>query len=138
MIALLEAHRAGLFTRQQLLPNLVAGVMVGVVAVPLAMAFAIAPGARPEQVIHARLLRDRLGKPRATTRQRSACVSPRFAHAGHAVVTYRQAAATGLSLAEARQAYYLAPPSRRRRAAAMPASENSVIRAAKSATYSGV
>lgn len=52
MIALLEAHRAGLYARAQWLPNLVAGVVVGVVALPLAMAFAIASGARPEQGIY--------------------------------------------------------------------------------------
>ena len=46
MIALLEAHRAGLYARAQWLPNLVADVVVGVVALPLAMAFAIA-SARP-------------------------------------------------------------------------------------------
>ena len=48
MIALLEAHRAGLYARAQWLPNLVAGVVVGVVALPLAMAFAIASGLKPE------------------------------------------------------------------------------------------
>jgi SulP family sulfate permease len=47
MIALLEAHRAGLFARAHWLPNLAAGLVVGVVALPLAMAFAIASGARP-------------------------------------------------------------------------------------------
>ncbi|MGE0387221.1 MAG: SulP family inorganic anion transporter [Gammaproteobacteria bacterium] len=52
MIALLEAHRAGLLTRQHLLPNLVSGVIVGVVALPLAMAFAIASGAKPEQGLY--------------------------------------------------------------------------------------
>lgn len=52
MIALLEAHRAGLYARSQWLPNLVAGVVVGVVALPLAMAFAVASGARPEQGIY--------------------------------------------------------------------------------------
>jgi sulfate permease, SulP family len=52
MIALLEANRAGLFVRQQWLPNIVAGVVVGVVALPLAMAFAIASGARPEQGLY--------------------------------------------------------------------------------------
>ncbi|MHB8915109.1 MAG: SulP family inorganic anion transporter [Thiobacillus sp.] len=52
MIALLEAHRAGLYARAQWLPNMVAGVVVGVVALPLAMAFAIASGARPEQGIY--------------------------------------------------------------------------------------
>ena len=45
MIALLEARAAGLLSRQHWLPNLVAGVIVGVVALPLAMAFAIASGA---------------------------------------------------------------------------------------------
>ena len=52
MIALLDAHRAGLFTRERLLPNIVAGVIVGVVALPLAMAFAIASGAKPEQGLY--------------------------------------------------------------------------------------
>ena len=51
MIAVLEAHRAGLFARVHWLPNLIAGVVVGIVALPLAMAFAIASGARPEQGI---------------------------------------------------------------------------------------
>lgn len=52
MIAVVEAARAGLFRRQQWLPNLVAGLIVGIVALPLAMAFAIASGARPEQGIY--------------------------------------------------------------------------------------
>ena len=52
MIALLEARRAGLFARPQWLPNVIAGVIVGVVALPLAMAFAIASGARPEQGLY--------------------------------------------------------------------------------------
>jgi SulP family sulfate permease len=52
VIALWEAHRAGLYARAQWVPNLVAGVIVGVVALPLAMAFAIASGARPEQGLY--------------------------------------------------------------------------------------
>ena len=52
MIALIEAHRSGLFARNQWLSNIAAGVVVGVVALPLAMAFAIASGARPEQGIY--------------------------------------------------------------------------------------
>jgi sulfate permease, SulP family len=52
MIALLEARRVGLLAANQWLPNLVAGVVVGVVALPLAMAFAIASGARPEQGLY--------------------------------------------------------------------------------------
>lgn len=52
MIAALEAWRAGLFHRRHLPRNLGAGLVVGVVALPLAMAFAIASGARPEQGIY--------------------------------------------------------------------------------------
>jgi SulP family sulfate permease len=52
MIALLEAHRAGLFKHAHLMPNIVAGVVVGIVAMPLAMAFAIASGATPAQGLY--------------------------------------------------------------------------------------
>ncbi|HEX7641358.1 MAG TPA: SulP family inorganic anion transporter [Burkholderiaceae bacterium] len=52
MINLLEARHAGLFTRASVLPNIVAGIIVGVVALPLAMAFAIASGVRPEQGLY--------------------------------------------------------------------------------------
>ncbi len=50
--ALMEAHRAGLFHQRQWLPNILSGVIVAVVALPLAMAFAIASGAKPEQGIY--------------------------------------------------------------------------------------
>ncbi|MCC6917294.1 SulP family inorganic anion transporter [Nitrosomonas sp.] len=56
MIVLLEAHRAGLFARNQWLPNIIAGLVVGVVALPLAMAFAIASGARPEQGLYTAII----------------------------------------------------------------------------------
>lgn len=56
MIAVLEAHRAGLFARTHWLPNLIAGLVVGIVALPLAMAFAIASGARPEQGIYTAII----------------------------------------------------------------------------------
>ena len=52
MIAVLEAKRAGLFTTKHLANNIVAGIIVGVVALPLAMAFAIASGAKPEQGLY--------------------------------------------------------------------------------------
>lgn len=52
MIAAAEAARAGLFNRKNWVSNLVAGVIVGVVALPLAMAFAIASGAKPEQGLY--------------------------------------------------------------------------------------
>lgn len=56
MIVLLEAQRAGLFNRRDLLKNLMAGVIVGIVALPLAMAFAIASGAKPEQGIYTAII----------------------------------------------------------------------------------
>jgi SulP family sulfate permease len=52
MIALFEAHRAGLLARAHLWRNVIAGLVVGVVAMPLAMAFAIASGAKPEQGLY--------------------------------------------------------------------------------------
>lgn len=52
MIALEEARRAGLLGRRHWASNLVAGVIVGVVALPLAMAFAIASGLKPEQGLY--------------------------------------------------------------------------------------
>jgi SulP family sulfate permease len=52
MIAYLEASRAGLMRREHWLPNIVSGIIVGVVALPLAMAFAIASGAKPEQGLY--------------------------------------------------------------------------------------
>jgi SulP family sulfate permease len=52
MIALLEARKAGLFRRGEIWRNVVAGVVVGIVALPLAMAFAIASGAKPEQGLY--------------------------------------------------------------------------------------
>lgn len=56
MIAILEAQRAGLLRAKNWLPNLVAGIIVGVVALPLAMAFAIASGAKPEQGLYTALV----------------------------------------------------------------------------------
>jgi len=52
MIALLQAKADGLWRRSQISHNVLAGVVVGVVALPLAMAFAIASGARPEEGIY--------------------------------------------------------------------------------------
>jgi sulfate permease, SulP family len=52
MVALLEARKAGLFARQHWTRNILSGVIVGVVALPLAMAFAIASGAKPEQGLY--------------------------------------------------------------------------------------
>lgn len=56
MFAFLEAYRAGLLNRNNWVRNIVAGVIVGVVALPLAMAFAIASGVKPEQGIYTAII----------------------------------------------------------------------------------
>jgi sulfate permease, SulP family len=56
MIAALQAKEAGLWTRAHIRNNLLAGIVVGVVALPLAMAFAIASGARPEQGLYTAII----------------------------------------------------------------------------------
>lgn len=40
------------YTKEQLLPDIISGVIVGVVALPLAIAFAIASGVKPEQGLY--------------------------------------------------------------------------------------
>ncbi|MDP3706386.1 MAG: SulP family inorganic anion transporter [Legionellaceae bacterium] len=52
MNTIIESYRAGLFQKKNWLPNIISGVIVGVVALPLAMAFAIASGAKPEQGLY--------------------------------------------------------------------------------------
>ena len=52
MIAILEARKAGLLNPRNLLNNVASGVIVGVVALPLALAFSIASGAKPEQGLY--------------------------------------------------------------------------------------
>ena len=56
MIAIGEAWKAGVLGRKHWLRNLVSGVIVGVVALPLAMAFAIASGVKPEQGIYTAII----------------------------------------------------------------------------------
>ncbi|EJM54973.1 SulP family inorganic anion transporter [Pseudomonas sp. GM48] len=56
MIAIGEAWKAGLLGRVHWLRNIVSGVIVGVVALPLAMAFAIASGVKPEQGIYTAII----------------------------------------------------------------------------------
>ena len=56
MIAIGEAWKAGLLGREHWLRNMVSGVIVGVVALPLAMAFAIASGVKPEQGIYTAII----------------------------------------------------------------------------------
>ena len=52
MKTLIECYKAGLFQKKFWWPNIISGLIVGVVALPLAMAFAIASGAKPEQGIY--------------------------------------------------------------------------------------
>jgi SulP family sulfate permease len=56
MIALFEAGKAGLLAPRTWLPNIVSGLIVGVVALPLGLAFAIASGVRPEQGIYTSII----------------------------------------------------------------------------------
>ena len=56
MKTLIESYKAGLFQKKWWLPNIVSGVIVGVVALPLAMAFAIASGAKPEQGLYTAII----------------------------------------------------------------------------------
>jgi SulP family sulfate permease len=52
MIAIVEAYKSGLLAKKYWAQNLISGLVVGVVALPLAMAFAIASGVKPEQGIY--------------------------------------------------------------------------------------
>jgi len=52
MLAIVEAYRAGLLKNKNWYPNLIAGLIVAIVALPLAMAFAIASGVKPEQGLY--------------------------------------------------------------------------------------
>lgn len=51
MITLLESYKAGALKSSYIIPNILAGLIVGIVALPMAMAFAIASGVKPEQGI---------------------------------------------------------------------------------------
>lgn len=56
MIAIVEAYRSGLLKAGCWLPNILSGLIVGVVALPLAMAFAIASGVLPEQGLYTAII----------------------------------------------------------------------------------
>lgn len=56
MWAIVDAYRAGLLKPKNWLPNLTAGLIVGIVALPLAMAFAIASGVKPEQGLYTAII----------------------------------------------------------------------------------
>lgn len=56
MLAAIEAYQSGLLKFKNWWPNLIAGIIVGIVALPLAMAFAIASGAKPEQGLYTAII----------------------------------------------------------------------------------
>lgn len=56
MIALLQSYRSGLLNPSTWKNNFIAGLIVGIVALPLAMAFAIASGVKPEQGIYTAII----------------------------------------------------------------------------------
>lgn len=56
MIAIIDAYKKNLLTYKNWYPNLIAGLIVGIVALPLAMAFAIASGVKPEQGLYTAII----------------------------------------------------------------------------------
>ncbi|MCE0495872.1 SulP family inorganic anion transporter [Vibrio salinus] len=56
MFAVVDAYKQGLLAPKQWSRNIVSGLVVGVVALPLAMAFAIASGVAPEQGIYTSII----------------------------------------------------------------------------------
>lgn len=56
MISIIEAYKAGLLKPHCWWSNILAGTIVGIVALPLAMAFAIASGLKPEQGIYTAII----------------------------------------------------------------------------------
>ncbi|KTD40656.1 SulP family inorganic anion transporter [Legionella parisiensis] len=56
MKTIIESYQEGLFHKKYWLQNIISGIIVGVVALPLAMAFAIASGVRPEQGIYTAII----------------------------------------------------------------------------------
>lgn len=56
MLAFIEAYHAGLLKNKNWWPNIIAGLIVAVVALPLAMAFAIASGVKPEQGLYTAII----------------------------------------------------------------------------------
>lgn len=56
MLAIVEAYRTGLLKNKNWWPNLIAGLIVAIVALPLAMAFAIASGVKPAQGIYTAII----------------------------------------------------------------------------------
>lgn len=56
MIAIVDAYKNGLLSARNITRNVMSGLIVGVVALPLAMAFAIASGATPAQGLYTAII----------------------------------------------------------------------------------
>lgn len=56
MFAITEAYRCGLFSSKNILANILPGIIVGVIALPLGMAFAIASGVPPENGLYTSII----------------------------------------------------------------------------------
>ena len=56
MLAIIEAYKAGLLKINNWQQNILAGLIVGIVALPLAMAFAVASGYKPEQGLYTAII----------------------------------------------------------------------------------
>ncbi len=56
LFAIVESYKAGILSSKHWVKDVLAGCVVGVVALPLAMAFAIAIGAKPEQGIYTAII----------------------------------------------------------------------------------
>jgi SulP family sulfate permease len=56
MLAIIDAYKQGLLRPSHWSHDVIAGLIVGIVALPLAMAFAIASGAKPEQGIYTAII----------------------------------------------------------------------------------
>ncbi|MBX3709236.1 MAG: STAS domain-containing protein [Gammaproteobacteria bacterium] len=56
MLAIIDAYHTGLLQIRNWYPNIMSGLIVGIVALPLAMAFAIASGVKPEQGIYTAII----------------------------------------------------------------------------------
>ena len=56
MFACTEAYRSGLFSKKNSLSNILPGIIVGVIALPLGMAFAIASGVSPENGLYTSII----------------------------------------------------------------------------------
>lgn len=56
LLAVVESYKAGILASEHWMKDVLAGCVVGVVALPLAMAFAIAIGVKPEQGIYTAII----------------------------------------------------------------------------------